>query len=203
MISYNKRNVFILSIIISILVYISINLILVNFFQNSKKVNTSLVLKTSSLNPTDENLNNKVDKQAFKEEMDEIANNQYLNNSWRIKIQKINLDAPIIEGTSKEVLRRGVGHFENTSKLDGNVCLAAHNRGYKYNYFQEIKKLNIGDEIIYTTEEESRIYIVQENTLIKETNLNCLENTNENIITLITCAENMPEYRVCVKAKQI
>lgn len=203
MMNYNKRSIFILSIIISILIYISINLILANFFQNPKKVNTSLVLKTSSLNPANENLNNVIDKEILQEEMEKVANNQYLSNRWRIKIPKINLDAPIIEGTSKEVLRRGVGHFENTSKSEGNVCLAAHNRGYKYNYFQEIKKLKIGDEIIYTTNEEERIYIVEENTLIEETNLNCLENTNENIITLITCAENMPEYRVCVKAKQI
>ena len=32
----------------------------------------------------------------------------------------------------------------------GNIALAAHNRGYKVNYFQDLKKLEIGDEIYYS-----------------------------------------------------
>lgn len=42
-----------------------------------------------------------------------------------------------------------VGHFENTNLLNGNVGLAAHNRGYPINYFARLKELEFGDEIIY------------------------------------------------------
>ena len=54
----------------------------------------------------------------------------YSTNPWRIKIPKLKLDAPIAEGTSSESLRRTVGHFEESDKWKGNVCLAGHNRGY-------------------------------------------------------------------------
>ena len=71
--------------------------------------------------------------------------NIYRTNKWRIKIPVLGLDAPISQGTSSEELRRTVGHFEETDKWDGNVALAAHNRGYKCNFFQEIRKLKDGD----------------------------------------------------------
>lgn len=47
---------------------------------------------------------------------------------WQIEIPKINLLAPIAEGTSQEVMLEYVGHFENTDKWNGNIGLAAHNR---------------------------------------------------------------------------
>lgn len=48
--------------------------------------------------------------------------------TWKIEIPSINLEAPIREGTSQNVLYTSVGHFENTNLFDGNVGLAAHNR---------------------------------------------------------------------------
>lgn len=130
----------------------------------------------------------------------EVVGIQYKSNNWRIIISKINLDAPILEGTNKEILRRAVGHFENTSKWDGNVALAAHNRGYKYNYFEGLKRLELGDEIIYQTDKGTRKYEIVRKEKIKETDLLCLEDTEKNQLTLITCVENMPEYRLCIQA---
>ena len=195
--NYSKRKGIIVSIIISLVIWISLNFILIQFNENQKKeVNTTLVLKTSQVNPIIENEEENI-------EINEAVENQYKNNEWRIFISKINLDAPILEGTSQEILRRGVGHFSSTSKWDGNVVLAAHNRGYKYNFFQEIKRLEVGDIIEYQTEQGKRTYQVSRKDEIKETNLSCLENTKENKLTLITCIENMPEYRLCIQAEQI
>lgn len=132
----------------------------------------------------------------------EIVGIQYKNNKWRIIIPKINLNAPILEGTEKDILHRAVGHFKTTSKWNGNVALAAHNRGYKYNYFQEIKKLEIGDLVEYQTKQGIRNYEVISKNKIEETDLSCLEDTKENTLTLITCVRNEPEYRLCIKAKQ-
>ena len=36
-----------------------------------------------------------------------------------------------------------------------------------------------------------------------ETDLSKIEETKENRITLITCVENMPEYRLCIQAEEI
>ena len=93
-----------------------------------------------------------------------------------------------------------VGHFEETTKTSGNVGLAAHNRGYPVNYFANIKQLKEGDEINYKYNEFEKNYIVIENKIIKDTDWEPLENTQENKITLITCVENEPEYRRCIQA---
>lgn len=192
---FSKRKGVILSIIISLVIWVSLNFILLQFTNNQKKeVNTSLVLKTSQINSINENIEKNIEY---------TVKNQYKSNKWRIFISKINLDAPILEGTSQETLRRAVGHFSSTSKWNGNVVLAAHNRGYKYNFFQEIKRLEIGDTILYQTEQGSRTYTVIWKEKIKETDLSCLKNTKENKLTLITCVENMPEYRLCIQAEEI
>ncbi len=191
MLNYNKRNISFISLGIAIILSITINSILVNPNQE-KEINSSLVLKTSSINP------------EKKEKSNEIVENQYIkSNKWRIEIPAIKLNAPIMEGTTKETMRKAVGHFSETQKWEGNVCLAAHNRGYKYNYFQEIRKLNIGDCIKYTNEKGTKEYKVVTNEIIKETDWTYIQDTKDNRITLITCVENMPEYRQCIQAIEI
>mgnify|MGYP000345637288 CR=1 FL=1 len=60
-----------------------------------------------------------------------------------------------------------VGHFENTNLLNGNVGLAAHNRGYPINYFARLKELEFGDEIIYKQGYETKKYVVNNITIYK------------------------------------
>jgi len=126
-----------------------------------------------------------------------------LSNKWRIQIPKLNLDAHIEEGTTANVLLRAVGHFEDTNRWNGNVCLAGHNRGYQCNFFQKIKTLKLGDEIIYCTKQGKKIYQVQTNKIILETDWSYLKDTKDNRITLITCEENRGEYRRCIQAVQV
>ena len=120
--------------------------------------------------------------------------------TWKIEIPKISLIANISEGTTKETLNEYVGHFNITAKAEGNIGLAAHNRGYNVNYFQNLKSLEKGDEIKYTYKNFEKVYEVEKIRIIKDTNWEYLENTEENRLTLITCVENQPEYRRCVQA---
>lgn len=119
---------------------------------------------------------------------------------WQIEIPTISLIANISEGTTKEVLNQYVGHFENTSKQQGNIGLAAHNRGYDVNYFKDLKLLKEGDEIKYSYNGFEKTYEVEKCRIIKDTEWEFLEETEENMLTLITCVENQPEYRRCVQA---
>lgn len=121
---------------------------------------------------------------------------------WYIKIPAINLVANIKEGTSQEVMELYVGHFEETSKFVGNVGLAAHNRGYTYNYFERLKELKNGDEIEYGYHGQVKRYQVEKQMIIKDTDWTNLKNTEENRITLITCVENEPSYRRCVFGRE-
>lgn len=122
------------------------------------------------------------------------------NEKWTIEIPAISLIADISEGTSTETLNKYVGHFELTPKKEGNIGLAAHNRGYSVNYFENLKKLQGGEEIIYKCEEFIKTYVVVKNIKISDEDWSYLENSNQNQITLITCIENEPQYRRCVQA---
>lgn len=131
--------------------------------------------------------------------VEEIYTEEENEFDWYIEIPKIKLYAPIEEGTDDEVLNRSVGHFENTSRRNGNCGLAAHNRGYRVNYFAKVKELEKGDTIFYFVDGKKYEYKVSEITIIYETDWSKLEETNDNKITLITCVENRDEYRLCVQ----
>ena len=75
--------------------------------------------------------------------------------------------------------------------------------GFQKNYFERLKELELGDIIIYKTENESKKYKVELIEIIDDTNWSYLEKTNDNRITLITCVENKPEKRRCVQGIEI
>lgn len=119
-----------------------------------------------------------------------------------LKIEKINLNGTVKEGSTNEILRDYIGHIEETAKYDGNVGLAAHNRGNKYSYFARINELEPGDEIVYTTKYGERKYIVDTKKEILETDWSNLEGTSDNRLTLIICIKNKVNQRLCVQAVQ-
>ena len=139
--------------------------------------------------------NNSEEKELFSAEKIE----QDANVLGKIKIKKIGVEAPIMDGTSQDVLRMSVGHFKRTNYWNGNVALASHNRGSYAHYFKNINKLDIGDEITYQTKLGTRIYQVSEIEEISENDLSVLEGTESNTITLITCIVNKSNLRLCVR----
>ena len=152
-------------------------------------------------------LNSEIDKEILNTNVVINKNNinkgqQSENNIWQIEIPKIELIADISDGTDKETLNKYVGHFMETPTEEGNIALAAHNRGYDVNYFSRLKELRREDEIIYKYNEIVRRYEVVKNIIIKDTDTDILNNTEENILTLITCVENEPNYRRCVQAEE-
>ena len=121
-----------------------------------------------------------------------------------ITIEKIGLvKAPIADGVDLKTIGKYVGHFENTSYLEGNVCLCSHNRGSDAAFFEKLKDIVEDDIIIYYTKNEIKKYKVQEIKIISETDFTVLEPTEENKITLITCVENQRENRLCVVGEEI
>lgn len=117
-----------------------------------------------------------------------------------LTIEKIGLNGKVKEGSTSSVLENYIGHIEETSKYDGNVGLAAHNRGNKYSYFARINELDNGDEIKYQTQYGQRTYVVNSKKEILETDWNPLKSAKENKLTLITCIKNKVNQRLCVEA---
>lgn len=120
----------------------------------------------------------------------------------QLKIPKLGLSVKVYEDESLESLAKGAGHFKATSCWDGNVGIAGHNRGVT-NHFGQIHTLATGDQIVYTTQLGTRTYEVYYVGQISETDFSHLERTSDNIITLITCVQNVPAMRWCVQAREI
>ena len=120
-----------------------------------------------------------------------------------LTIEKIGLKATVKEGTSNQILKEYIGHIEETSTYDGNIGLAAHNRGNKYSYFARINELEKGDVLTYETKFYKRQYKVDNIQVIFETDWGLLQNTEENKITMITCIKNKRNQRLCVQASEI
>ncbi len=132
--------------------------------------------------------------------VDEIANEDILGI---LTIEKIGLKANVKEGSDNKTLKNYIGHIEDTSLYDGNIGLAAHNRGNQYSYFARINELEEGDIITYQTKFYTRNYKVDNIQAIFETHWDLLENTKDNKITLITCIANKKNQRLCVQATEI
>ena len=116
-----------------------------------------------------------------------------------LKIPELGLSVRIYQGTGSSTLAKGVGHFTETSIWDGNVALAAHNRGAN-DYFGEIHTLDLGDTIKLTTKLGTRTYEVFSVSKVSETDRSALASSTENMLTLYTCVRNQRDLRWCVQA---
>lgn len=123
-----------------------------------------------------------------------------------LKINKINLEAPIKEGTSQEIMKTAVGHFIESDYWNGNVSFASHNSGTSAHYFEKINKLNKDDEIEYITSLGTKKYKVESIKKIESTDWSMVEksdNQETNTITLITCINGQPDLRLCVRGIEV
>lgn len=149
----------------------------------------------------------KNDNQYYYEEeaFTNVTNSMYYSGGHlgTLKIPSLNVSVKIYEGTTNFVLAKGAGHFKDTSIWNGNVCLAAHNRGTNA-YFGKIHELDYGDKITLTTKKGTRTYKVYNIEKISVSDTSNLQGTSDNIITLITCVKNQADYyRWCVQAEEV
>lgn len=120
---------------------------------------------------------------------------------WFISIPKINIErAKIKENIDNDILENYIGHFPSSSIFNGNICLAAHNNGFKNNYFKDLINLEENDEIIYNYLGNLKSYYVKNKYYISENDFNMINIDTYDKITLITCVSGSPELRLCVEA---
>lgn len=196
MISYLERNVNTISLIISIIIFILIDIL----FLDADKIKFNFTFNSGQ---AQENIisNEGEEENSVTEDTKEETFNS-IDSNWYIEIPSIDLKAEIAEDTTQEVMSKYVGHFTETSKTQGNIGLAAHNRGYEVNYFMHLKDLEYEAEIIYRCGDFKKTYLVDTMEIIKNTDWTYLEDTEYNTITLITCVENQPEYRRCIQGTE-
>lgn len=193
------KKVIIISITVILIIIATIStFFIVKYFMNKNKIN--YVYEEYS----NDNTQKRLDTENNNTELDSTDNLMLHidgeNVLGVIKIDKINFEGLIYEGTSIQTLAKGVGHFENTPYLEGNVCLAAHNTN---SYWAKLHTLSTEDTIHYTCFLGTKEYKISSISKISETDWSSLENTDTNTLTLITCVKGQKNLRLCVQAKEI
>ncbi len=189
-----KKAVITSTIIILVIVAIIATFFIVRHFINKSKIDT--VTEIYSDDDVQERLDNN-ETDATSNLLLQIDGETVLGV---IRIDKIGFEGLIYEGTSLDTLRKGVGHFENSPYLNGNVCLAAHNTN---KYWAKLHTLENGDKITYISFLGTKEYQVTNVTKISETDWTLLQNSDENILTLITCVKGDKPKRLCVQAIEV
>lgn len=102
-----------------------------------------------------------------------------------LRIPKIQLEAPVLEGTDDVTLNRGVGRIAGTSRVgeSGNLGIAGHRDGF----FRGLKDIAVGDKIELATANGTDTYVVDKIQIVNPNDVTVLRPTLESSLTLVTC----------------
>jgi sortase A len=102
-----------------------------------------------------------------------------------LRIPKVNLEVPVLEGTDDLILNRGVGHIVGTVQPgeEGNIGIAGHRDGF----FRVLKDVGPGDTIEVVTQSRIDKYIVDRVVLVKPDDVSVLQPRSISSLTLVTC----------------
>lgn len=171
-----------------------------------KDIDTSNVEKKQDFNSNNVSKNN-VNLESEKKEK---IKQEYMKSHMEamLKIDKISLFLPILNGASKNNLDFSLSSIEDTGKpwLKGNYCIAGHrSRTYGRN-FNRLDELLVGDTLeVIDLDNKHYKYIIKEKFIVKAEDVSVLnENDNKKEITLITCHPlyaNNPKHRLIIKGE--
>lgn len=121
----------------------------------------------------------------------------------KLSIPSINLSKYVYEGTGSSSLSRGVGHFDCTPAMGGNVALAGHNRGNGVAHFAHLKDVKLGDVVTYETAYGVSTYVVSSIDTVSVNDVSGLVQDGTGKLTMYTCKENQPSVKLKVVATQV
>jgi sortase A len=102
-----------------------------------------------------------------------------------LRVAKIHLEVPVLEGTDDLTLNRGVGRIVGTARLGerGNVGVAGHRDGF----FRGLKDMGVGDRIDLVLPNRTDTYVVDKVEIVNPDNVGVLRPTSVSSLTLVTC----------------
>jgi sortase A len=102
-----------------------------------------------------------------------------------LRIPKIRLEVPVLEGTDEMTLNRGLGRIPGTARPgeESNLGLAGHRDGF----FRGLKDVSIGDRIELETLSGLESYVIEEILIVEPKDVHVLDPTPEPSLTLVTC----------------
>lgn len=105
-----------------------------------------------------------------------------------IRINKIGLEKAVIEGVGVPDLKKGPGHYPTTPLpgQPGNAAIAGHRTTYGAPFYR-LDELAAGDRIDVTTRQGEFTYRVRETVIVKPSQREVLNPSDDNLLTLTTC----------------
>jgi sortase A len=102
-----------------------------------------------------------------------------------LRIPKIGLEVPVLEGTDDLNLNRGLGHISGTATPgnSGNVGIAGHRDGF----FRGLKDVAAGDSIEIMTPSETSTYTIDQIVIVDPSDVSVLAPRSNSSLTLVTC----------------
>ena len=102
-----------------------------------------------------------------------------------LRISKIGLEVPVLDGTDDSTLNRGVGRIVGTSKPGdaGNTGIAGHRDGF----FRGLKDVEVGDSVELATSSGLQEYVIDDIEIVNPKDVSVLKPTDTRSLTLVTC----------------
>jgi sortase A len=106
----------------------------------------------------------------------------------RMSIPKIGVDQIVVEGVSRDDLKKGPGHYPNTPLpgQPGNAAIAGHRTTYGQP-FHRVDELAPGDEILVTTLQGTFRYEVSGTEIVLPSQVEVIEDQGDDRLTLTSC----------------
>lgn len=133
----------------------------------------------------------------------EIQKQKLLRENVVVEISDLKIKAPVLEGTDNKTLSKAAGHFTGTGKVgSGNYCIAGHSSTIYKEYFNDLKKAEIGMEInLFDKEKKCYAYTITESFIVEPNETWVLDDFGDDRITIITCTDDGTQRQVVVGMK--
>jgi sortase A len=102
-----------------------------------------------------------------------------------LRIPRLNLEAPMLNGTDDITLNRGVGWIEGTAQIgeNGNIGIAGHRDGF----FRGLKDIKVGDRVDLEGPRRTETYVVDQLRIVTPNDISVLLPRPKPSLTLVTC----------------
>jgi sortase A len=102
-----------------------------------------------------------------------------------IQVPRLGLKAIVVQGDSRKILRRAVGHLSQTALPgeSGNIALAAH----RDTFFRPLRLIRAGDIIMFEIPGQQLRYEVESTQVVSPNESGVLQASTGQELTLITC----------------
>ncbi len=103
----------------------------------------------------------------------------------RIEIPRIALSVVVLQGTTSQTLRQGVGHIDGTALPgeSGNIGIAGH----RDTFFRGLQDIRSDDEILLQTSAGTTVYVVDWIQITQPSDGSIVLSASTSALTLVTC----------------